>query len=144
MSKNEDAVRKTSAQFYAAINRMVNGDTKPMTEVWSHDDAVTAMHPIGGRMVGWDEVRQSFEDVARISSDGRVSLEEQAIEVAGDLAYEIGVERGQAKFAGKQVPIDIRVTNIYRREAGTWKLVHHHTDFSAAMVEAVDRVSIQA
>jgi len=144
VSKEEDAVRKASEKFYAAINRMVNGDTRPMTEAWSHGGHVTAMHPIGGRMVGWDEVRKSFEDVARIASDGRVTLEEQAIQVAGDLAYEVGVERGQATFAGKRIPIDIRVTNIYRRESGTWKVAHHHTDFSAAMVDAVKHAPIKS
>jgi hypothetical protein len=29
------------------------------------------------------------------------------------------------------------VTNIYRREGGGWKMVHHHTDVSPAMVEAL-------
>jgi len=144
MSKDEDAVRKASEKFYAAINRMTNGDARAMADAWSHGRNVTAMHPIGGRQVGWDEVRKSFEGVARIASEGRVSLAEQSIEVAGDLAYEVGIERGQAKLAGKQVPIDIRVTNIYRREGDAWKLVHHHTDFSAAMVEAVDRASVKS
>jgi ketosteroid isomerase-like protein len=39
------------------------------------------------------------------------------------------------------VTIDGRVTNIYRRESGTWKIVHHHTDVAQAMLEALDRLS---
>ena len=33
-----------------------------------------------------------------------------------------------------------RVTNIYRREAGAWKLVHHHTDISPAMLDVLARL----
>jgi ketosteroid isomerase-like protein len=144
MSKGETEVRKASEQFYAALNRMANGDSRPLTDVWSHSATATAMHPIGGRMVGWDKVRQSFEQVAEIASGGKVTLAEQVIHVEGDLAYEVGVERGQGKFGGKQVHIEWRVTNIYRREAGAWKVVHHHTDVSPAMVEAVNRLAAKA
>ena len=143
MSRDESEVREASDRFYAAMNRMVNGDSHPLKDIWSHDATVTAMHPIGGRMIGWDQVRQSFDDVGGIASDGRVRLTEQIVHVAGDLAYEVGVERGQAKFSGKQVPIEFRVTNIYRREKGTWKIVHHHTDFSPALVEAVGQSSMR-
>ena len=78
--------------------------------------------------------------VAEIASEGQVRLEDQLIRVTGDLAYELGFERGQAKFAGQQVTLDHRVTNIYRREAGSWKIVHHHTDVSPAMLDVLNRL----
>jgi len=136
----EDEVRKASQQFYAGVNRMVNGDAGPLADIWSHSAAVTTMHPIGGREVGWDKVRQSWEQVAQLASDGRVNLKDQLIQVAGDVAYELGVEHGQAKLAGQQVTLEHRVTNIYRREAGAWKIVHHHTDVSPAMVDVISRL----
>jgi ketosteroid isomerase-like protein len=49
----------------------------------------------------------------------------------------MGTERGQAKIGDELVHVDWRVTNIYRREGGGWKMVHHHTDVSPAMVEAL-------
>jgi len=136
----EDEVRKASEQFYAALNRMANGDARPLADIWSQGAAVTTMHPIGGREVGWDKVRESFQQVAQIASEGRIKLDDQIIHVTGDLAYELGVERGQAKFAGQQVSLDHRVTNIYRREAGRWKIVHHHADVSPAMLEVLNRL----
>jgi ketosteroid isomerase-like protein len=140
----EDDVRAASALFYAALNRMCNGDAGPLANVWSQGPSVTTMHPIGGREVGWDKVRGSFQQVAEIASDGRVRLDEQLIRVVGDLAYELGSERGQAKFAGQQVALDHRVTNIYRREAGSWKIVHHHTDVSPAMLDVLKRLQSKA
>jgi ketosteroid isomerase-like protein len=114
----EDEVRKASEQFYAALNRMVNGDTGPLADIWSHKAAVTTMHPIGGLEVGWDKVSKSWQQVAQVFSEGQVNLSDQIIQVAGDMAYELGVEQGQAKLAGQQVTIEHRVTNIYRREVG--------------------------
>ena len=136
----ENEVRKASEQFYTALNRMTNGDAGSLSDIWSHNPTVTAMHPIGGRQVGWDKVRESFQQVAQIASEGRVKLEEQIIQATGDLAYELGAERGQATFAGQQVTLDQRVTNIYRREAGSWKIVHHHTDVSPAMLDVLKRL----
>lgn len=139
---SEGDVRKASKQFYTALNRMLNGDAEPLQETWSHSMAVTAMHPIGGRQVGWDAVRASFEKVAGLASDGKVELRDQLVHVVGDVAYEAGTEHGQAQFAGHPVTIDHRVTNIYRREAGAWKMVHHHTDTSSALQEVLG--SLQA
>jgi ketosteroid isomerase-like protein len=136
----EDEVRKASEQFYAALNLMAKGDASAFGRIWSHGATVTAMHPIGGRETGWDKVRGSFEQVGKMATAGQVRLDDQMIQVVGDLAYEIGVERGNVTLAGQSVAIDDRVTNIYRREAGAWKMVHHHTDIAPAMLDLLKRL----
>ena len=136
----EDDVRKASKQFYARLNRMVNGDADPLKDIWSHSAAVTAMHPIGGRQVGWDAVRASFEKVAQLASGGKVELKDQLIRVVGDAAFEAGVEYGQLKLAGQPVTIEHRVTNIYQRETGAWKIIHHHTDTSPEMQDVLSQL----
>ena len=98
------------------------------------------MHPVGGREIGWDQVGNSWEQVARVCTSGQVKLDDQFIQVAGDAAYELGVERGGCSLAGEEVTIDHRVTNIYRRESGAWKIVHHHTDISPAMIDVLSRL----
>ncbi len=140
----EDEVRKASEQFYAALNRMLNGDAGPLGDIWSHGTGVTTMHPIGGREAGWEEVRQSWEQVAQVATDGKVQLSDQLIQVIGDAAYELGVETGGFTLAGQQVTIDLRVTNIYRRESGAWKIVHHHTDASPSMQDVLSRLQAKA
>ena len=139
MSSHEE-VRNASARFYAALNRMLDGDAAPLAEIWSHDASVTTLHPIGGRQDGWDEVRDSFAQVAKLASGGHAELRDQSIQVVGDVAWEVGVEHGQATLAGERLAIEQRVTNVYRREAGTWKIVHHHTDVSPAMVGVLTRL----
>ena len=137
---DQDQVLKASGKFYAALNSMVKGDAGPMADAWSHAADVTAMHPIGGRQVGWDEVIGSFRQVAELSSGGSVRVMDQLIRVVGDVAYELGVEQGNVKLAGTDVSIDHRVTNTYRKEGGAWKLVHHHTDTSPAMMKVLENL----
>jgi ketosteroid isomerase-like protein len=136
----EDEVRKASQQFYGALNRMVNGDAGPLADIWAQSTTVTTMHPIGGREVGWDAVRGSFEQVAQITTNGKVALKDQLIRVSGDMAYEVGIEQGHLTLAGHQVSIEHRVTNVYQRVTGSWKIVHHHTDTSSAMLDVLSRL----
>jgi ketosteroid isomerase-like protein len=102
---------------------------------------VSTIHPLGGINVGWDEVRAGWEQAAQALSAGQVSLDDLVVlPIADGVAYTVGTEHGQVKVGGDTVGVDWRVTNIYRREAGEWKIVHHHTDVSPAMVEAFDRL----
>ena len=140
----ENDVRAASEKFYSALNRMLNGDAGPLGDIWSHSATVTTMHPIGGREVGWDQVRGSWEQVAQLTTQGQVSLSDQFIQVAGDAAYELGVEHGQFTLAGQPVTGDCRVTNIYRRESGAWKIVHHHTDTAQSMIDVLSRLGKSA
>lgn len=75
-----------------------------------------------------------------MASDGQITLKDSLIRVVGDLAYQVGTEAGEAKFGGHHVSFDQRVTNVYRREAGGWKVVHHHTDLSPAMLDVIARL----
>jgi ketosteroid isomerase-like protein len=143
MSTEED-IRKASDQFYAALNSMLDGDTAPLAAIWSQSPSATTMHPIGGREVGWDAVRDSFAQVSGLAAGGQAHLDDRIIQVVGDLAYEVGVERGRAELAGEEIAMDQRVTNIYRREAEGWKIVHHHTDVSPAMVAVLNRLQAAA
>jgi ketosteroid isomerase-like protein len=125
----ENDVKAASEKFYSALNNMLNGDASPLLNICSHSETVTTMHPVGGREVGWDQVRGSWEQVAKIVSGGQIKLEDQFVQIIGDVAYELGVEHGHYTLAGKPVAADYRVTNIYRRESGAWKIVHHHADW---------------
>jgi ketosteroid isomerase-like protein len=94
----EDEVRQASEQFYAALNRTLNGDPGPMMEVWAHGSDVSAMHPFGSRSLGWEEVRASWEQAAQAFSDGQVALDDLVVvPTSGDVAYTLGTEHGQAK-----------------------------------------------
>ena len=139
----ENMVKKASEQFYAGLNRMANGDASSLADIWSHDATVSAMHPIGGQTIGWDKVQESWEQVAGLASTGKIQLENQIIHVIGEMAYELGTERGKFDLAGQPVSLELRVTNLYRREDDGWKIIHHHTDLSPAMIEIIDHLPVK-
>ena len=47
-----------------------------------------------------------------------------------DLAYILEIERGRMKVgvADEMAPVSLRVTTIFRREDGEWRIVHRHAD----------------
>lgn len=136
----EDEVRAASDTFYDALEQMTNGDAGPMLDIWSHQDDVTAMNPNGGREVGWDEVRGSWESAAAISEDGEVERADQLIRVVGESAYELVTEKVSQVLAGQPVSAEFRATNIYRLEDGAWKIMHHHVDAEEEFIELTQRL----
>jgi ketosteroid isomerase-like protein len=49
--------------------------------------------------------------------------------VSGDLAYTVGYEHTSVSWDGVPLkPYTLRVTHVYRRENGEWKIVHRHAD----------------
>ena len=137
-----EEVRKASTRFYSSLSKMANGNSSTMPDAWSHTGGVTAMHPIGGREVGWEAIKKSFDMVGQLASEGEVALKDQVINVIGDVAYEIGIEHGHFKVAGNPISVEHRVTNIYQRQSGDWKMIHHHTDISPAMLEVLSRLEL--
>ena len=48
---------------------------------------------------------------------------------SGDLAYTVAYEHTTAALhGGEPTPYVLRVTTVFRREDGTWKVVHRHAD----------------
>ncbi|HNP15520.1 MAG TPA: nuclear transport factor 2 family protein [Terrimesophilobacter sp.] len=140
MSANDD-IRAASARFYAALNSMAAGDAAPMAGAWSQGPEVSAQHPVGGRDEGYDTVIASFAKVAEIAGGGDIRLIGQKIDAGIDLAVETGIETGMLVISGHKATIRHRVTNVYRKAGGEWKLAHHHTDLSEAMLDVLRRLN---
>lgn len=134
-------VLAASTRFYGALNRMAAGDAAPMADAWARSDEVSAQHPIGGRDEGYDTVVASFTKFAAIAGGGEIRLLDQKIDTGSDMAVETGVETGTLVIAGHKATIHHRVTNVYRRMNGEWKLAHHHADLSEAMLDILKRLN---
>jgi ketosteroid isomerase-like protein len=109
---------------------VVNADPGPRMELWSRHDPVTLFGAIGMCESGWDKLSEIFPWVAaRFSNVTDFRFEVEVVEVSGDMAYTLGFERFNGSIAGRSVePVTVRVTHIYRREDGEWKIVHRHGD----------------
>jgi len=136
----ENEVRQACDQYYTALNHLLNGDAELMMEVWSHSSDVTVMHPVAGLPVGWEQVRASWEQFAQLCSGGQVTLRDPLFRVGTDLAYVVGTNASQATVAGETISFELRVTHIFRREAGVWKSIHQHADIVPAMQAILNRL----
>lgn len=125
---NESQVREAVASFYACLARIFEGDVAPMSELWSHADDVTYMGPFGGSQIGWDAVRAEWERQAAMAIGGTVECEVLCINAAEDLGIAHNIEHCTGDAAGARAATDLRVTNMFRRENGAWKMIGHHTD----------------
>ena len=117
--------------YQRALGEFVKGNPEPNKMVFSHQEDVTLANPLGPAVRGWEQVAATMERAASQLKEGEVTgFEIVAKYVTPDLAYIVWVERAKAKLGGRQeiVPIDLRVTTIFRPEDGVWKVVHRHAD----------------
>src|ERR671912_959824 len=103
-----------------------------MMEVWSHGSDASAMHPFGGRSLGWEEVRAGWEQAAQAFSGGQVTLDEMVVfAISEDAAYTLGTEHGQGKVGEQTLRIDWRGANNYPRGGEGWEKGPPPTHFSS-------------
>jgi ketosteroid isomerase-like protein len=118
----------------AADHELHNGDPEPRMRLWSREDPVTVLGAFGVAASGWKEVGETFDWVAKqfVRAES-FRLEVIAAGVSGDLAYTVGYEHSMvSRDGGPAKPNRLRVTHVYRRENGEWKIVHRHGDGLAA------------
>jgi ketosteroid isomerase-like protein len=126
----DDFLAPTLARQAEAERAIHDGDPEPRMRMWSREDPVTLFGASAPATSGWDEVSRIFRGVAAQFSDcTRSDFELVAAGVSGDLAYTVGYEHTALSVGGVPVePYTLRVTHVYRREGGEWRIVHRHGD----------------
>jgi ketosteroid isomerase-like protein len=127
----DDALAKAVEQQDAAVAAMLNGDPGPTIDSWAVSDDVTLFGAWGPIEKGHKPVTDTMRWVgSRCTGADAVDVEHTVIASSGDLAYAVGFERSHANVDGGPMrDAVLRVTQIYRRIDGEWKLVHRHADF---------------
>ena len=112
----------------AADRALHNGDAGPRLAMWS-DEAPVTLFGAWLSNVGWPDVSNTFRVLATRFSDCRsFEIELVAAGVSGDLGYTVAYEHTSTSVERSPRSYTLRVTQIYRREAGEWKVVHRHGD----------------
>ena len=129
MSDLGDFLTPTLGRQLEAEQALLNGDPGPRLAMWSTQDPVTVFGAEKS-VIGSEEARQVFGWLAtRFSNCSDYRFELVAAGASGDLAYTLGYERFSFSMDGGPVaPMTLRVTHIYRREDGEWRIVHRHAD----------------
>lgn len=132
MSELEDFLTSTINRQIIAETAIHNGDPAPRLEMWSKEDPVTLFGALGVCKSGTVEVSRISRWVASLFSNCiAYNFELFAAGVSGDLAYTAGFEHSTRSLnGGPAEPSTLRVTHIYRRENGEWKIIHRHGDIA--------------
>ena len=130
MSELDDFVSRMVERHSHATTGVRNGDPTAFVEQLSTHDPVTLFPASQPSQVGWADVSQAIRRVASVySSSNAVEFEVVAAGLSGDLAYLVGYERAASSIEGGATEeLGLRITQVYRRETGEWKLVHRHAD----------------
>jgi ketosteroid isomerase-like protein len=126
-----DDLDEVIEQSHLALGEIVKGNPEPLKLVYSHREDVSLANPFGPPVRGWEQAAATIERAASNYKDGEiVGFENVAKYVTPELAYIVEVERYKAKVGGGEelALISLRVTSIFRREEGVWKIVHRHAD----------------
>jgi len=116
----------------AAEQAIHNGDAEPRLVLWSRTEPVTCFGAKLSRF-GWGDLEPMFREVASWFSDStEYEFEVIAAGASGDLAYTVGHEHNRVKVDGEPRTYTLRVTHVYRREGGQWRIVHRHGDVPPA------------
>lgn len=113
----------------------VNGDPGPLARIVVRDLPATFFGPNGDYQQGAREVASTYTQGADMfQPGGETTFEILQSGVSGEIAYWVGIQHAQVRLRGndKETPMDLRVTEIFRREVDGWKLVHRHADMLAA------------
>jgi ketosteroid isomerase-like protein len=123
MSDEARALREANDSFYRALETL---DLPAMEALWSHEDWVRCIHPGQEVIVGWPEIRRSWEQIFASTRWIRVTTTAVAVQLLGPVAL---VACSENITAANESDVGLAVaqaTNLFQRTPDGWRLVVHH------------------
>jgi ketosteroid isomerase-like protein len=120
-----ELVRRTEE----ATSAFMRGDMEAYLARTRHAPGFTLMNPFGGGPTRYADRIESLRAAASYFRGGEARIELVEAHASGHLLVLVMIERQHGEVGGlpdQEWPL--RVTQVYRREAGEWLLVHRHAD----------------
>lgn len=127
-----DAVLFANEAFYLAFRTR---DMSAMADLWAEKVPVSCIHPGWPPLSGRTEVLQSWEGILGGDASPEISCHGAKAHVYGDLATVICFERVPDSY--------LIATNVFMREDGLWKIVHHQAGPTSGAPDADDEAAPQ-
>ena len=134
---SEPELKDTMEAFREALRVYVKGDGESALSFFSTRDDVTLANPLGPPLRRPAAVRTgAIEGAASFREGGPLrfaqvsnQFEKVSRYATSDLGYIVQLERHEGRLvSGAETVIALRVTLIFRREEGRWRIVHRHAD----------------
>jgi ketosteroid isomerase-like protein len=118
-----------------AASAYVRGNGTEVDAIVPHEGASSFHSPGGDTVTGAQNVATRYRtDVALFDNNGVSRFEVIQKGHADDVGYWTGFQVAKVRIGEMPAPIDmrLRVTEVFRRIDGAWKLVHRHADVAGA------------
>jgi ketosteroid isomerase-like protein len=125
----EVSVRASITRLHAAMAKVSNGDVSAIKRLYSHTADATSFYGWGGYEKGGEAVSKRWDWAGEQFKGGTVRYENVSTVVTPEMFYVTDIETFEdQRVAGVEgvTGWSNRVTHIFRREAGEWRLVHRH------------------
>jgi ketosteroid isomerase-like protein len=122
------AERQNAAAAY------VNGDVTAVDALIPHEGEASFHSPGGDSVSGAAKVAERYSKDAKIfEPEGESRFEVLQMEAGDELAFWTGFQVASVRMKGKAEPIKmrIRVTEVFSRTDGAWRMIHRHADMGA-------------
>ncbi|HEY7409424.1 MAG TPA: nuclear transport factor 2 family protein [Vicinamibacteria bacterium] len=120
---DETALREANERFYRALEAL---DLPAMESLWVREPWVRCIHPGWDALVGWEAVRQSFEQIFVGTRWIRVTPTQVTVKPFGDVALVTCAENITASNEGEVGVAVAQATNLFLRTSQGWRMIHHH------------------
>ena len=97
-----------------------NADIKAAEFVWSHEEDVIGIDPLGLKAVGWRQVRKNLSWGFALLGPSKMVTWDMVVSVMGDR----GSVTGKYILEGALLNQTFKATELYRKENGQWKLYY--------------------
>jgi len=114
-----------------AATAYVSGDYSDLSRLVAQSGDATFYAPRGGFVAGAENVSETYaRDVHSFAPGSQNAFEILHMAASDRLAYWVGFQRALTNMQGSAdpIPFNLRVTELFRREGDTWKLIHRHAD----------------
>lgn len=113
----EREVLEANQSFYRAFNQR---DFAAMSALWAERAPVACLHPGQPLLVGREAVLRSWREILTTSPGFTLRSDDASVQLFGDTAIVYCYE------GGDDTPAHLAVTNVFVREDGVLRMVHHH------------------
>ena len=127
----EASVRMAIARLHAAMAMVANGDVSDIKALYSHGAEATSFYGWGGYEKGWEAVSRRWDWAGAQFKGGTVRYENISTVITPEMFYVTDIETFENQRVADVEDItgwSNRVTHIFHREAGEWRLVHRHAN----------------
>lgn len=112
----------------AAAKQYETGDAEPLRGMATRHPPATLFGADGATKLGPERVLEAYDK--GVMADGETHFEVLQSAASDGLAYWVGLQHSTVRVADSNTPrhVVLRVTELFRREKGEWKLIHRHAD----------------